>query len=69
MDLIAVMTSQQAEVVVLTTIGPNASTSYNGPYVCNGHNSCNGHTNSDGHNRCDGYNCYITLFDIFGLSE
>ena len=68
MDLVSVMTyiSLSAVLVVLTTIGSNASTSCNGPNVCNG---CNGHTNSDGHNGWDGYNCYITFLDIFGLSE
>ena len=58
-----------AVVLVLRTIGSNASTSCNGPNVCNGRNGCNGHTNSDGHNGWDGYNCYITFLDIFGLSE
>ena len=71
MDLIAVMTyiSLLAQVVVLTTIDSNVRTSCNGPYVYNDHNGCNGHTNCDDHNGCDGYNCYITFFDIFGLSE
>ena len=71
MDLIAVMTCifLLAEVVVLTTIDSNASTSCNGPNVCNGRNGCNGHTNCDGRNGWDGYNCYITFLDIFGLSE
>ena len=71
MDLITIITyvSLLSVVVVLTAIRSKASTSYNGPNVCDGQNGCNDHTNYDDHNGCDGYNCYISFFDLFGLSE
>ena len=66
MDLKAVMMYiSLLAVVVLTTIGSNASTSCNGPNVCNGRNGCNGHINCDGHNGCDGKIAIIPFLTFF----